>query len=76
MGYVVFKISDLDQDGKKEIVLGNHATNNFPPDVYLSDTYSWLILLDHRLNLIKEPQRWGGKFSGVDVMTMASPVKN
>ncbi|RMG28949.1 MAG: VCBS repeat-containing protein, partial [Methanobacteriota archaeon] len=77
MGAVNFEVMDLDQDGKKEIALGCSATNNFSnqPDVFLSDAYSWLVLLDYRLNLLRKPFRIGEKFSGVSVYPVPAKPK-
>ncbi len=63
LGFVIPYILDLDGDGKKEIALQNYASNNFPPGVFLSDAYSWLVLLDYQFNLLREPVQMGEKFS-------------
>ncbi|GAB4335345.1 MAG: hypothetical protein Kow0037_15140 [Calditrichia bacterium] len=67
MGQSNFEVLDTDNDGKKEILLYGYASNNFPPDAYLSDAFSWVVVLDHRFRLLKEPRKVGGKFTGPSV---------
>ena len=65
MGYVKPVVVDLDEDGKKEIALGNVATNNFSPDSTLSDAFTWKIILNHQFEPIKPPKIFGQKFSAI-----------
>ena len=76
MGPVKFTVTDLNRDGFKEIALGSAATNNFPPNVPLSDAYSWFVLLDHQFNYLKPPLKLGEKFSGVDTRSIQADGKN
>lgn len=76
MGSVRFTVTDLNRDGFKEIALGSSATNNFPPEVPLSDAYSWFVLLDHQFNYLKPPLKLGEKFSGVETRSIQADGKN
>ena len=76
MGAAQCAVTDLNKDGFKEIALVSVATNNFPPDVPLSDAYSWFVLLDHQFHYLKPPLKLGGKFTGTAVQTIANNGQN
>ncbi len=67
MGYAHSIVTDVNSDGLKELVIQNYATFNFPPEVYLSDAFSWLVVLNHRLELLREPRKLGEKFTGLGI---------
>ncbi len=76
MGPVSFKVTDLNQDGHKEIILTSAATNNFPTTVFLSDAFSWLLILDEELKPIKPAQKIGDKFCNVEMEYLEMPGPN
>ncbi len=61
-------VVNLNHDQFDEIVLFNYATNNFPASIPFSDAYSWYVVLDHNLHLLKPPSRLGEKFSLVNIL--------
>jgi|GEM_PF-2688845 signal transduction histidine kinase len=65
-------VVNLNRDQFDEIVLFNYATNNFPEHIPFSDAFSWYVVLDHNLHLLKPPSRLGGKFSLVKIL----PARN
>ncbi|NOX36636.1 MAG: hypothetical protein GXO78_03785 [Calditrichaeota bacterium] len=70
MGYVDTRVQDLNGDGYPEIALRNSSTNNFKKPVPLSDQYSWLVMLDNRLQPLFPPQKLGTAFTNVEVLTL------
>lgn len=70
--FEISEIADLDGDGFPEIILTNHASaNNRDSTVFLSDHYSWLIVLDHTLNFHIPPIKGLGKNSRIESYTVA-----
>jgi hypothetical protein len=65
------EVGDLDGDGFPEILMTNHASaNNRDSTVFLSDHYSWLIMLDRALNFHAPPVKGLGKNSRIECCTV------
>ncbi len=75
-GYATPVILDLDGDGFKEIAIRNIATNNHPPDAFLSDAYSWLAVFDAQLHPLFPPRRMGEKFSHLEIFPFRTSYGN
>jgi hypothetical protein len=68
--FEIMDITDLNGDGYPEILLTNHASaNNRDSTVFLSDFYSWLIILDHELEFYANPFKGLDKGSNILVFT-------
>ena len=66
----ILKITDLDNDGKKEICGGHRAQGHVPDSLgYMySDYNAWLMVFDHKLNLLFDPLKFKGFLSTLDVV--------
>ncbi|MCB0281676.1 MAG: hypothetical protein KDF60_03785, partial [Calditrichaeota bacterium] len=56
---------DINNDHKEEIILGSTATDNFPDSVAFSDVYSWIFVMDQKLDKLfvqKSINRYGGSW--------------
>lgn len=59
--------SDLDGDGKKEIILNNYAQGNMTPPYssLLHDNSCWILILDNQLRFWTEPVGFPATFSSI-----------
>ncbi len=67
MGYVELRMLDINRDGYPELALQNVSTRNLPDSVFLSDQYTWMVILDHQLTPLFRPRRIGGAFSNCSI---------
>jgi hypothetical protein len=51
----VSEIKDIDNDGKSEILIQSHSTDNYKTPVPYSDNSSWSLIFDHNLNIVYTP---------------------
>ncbi len=65
-------LADLNNDGNQEIVLSTDATGNFEKSAPFTDQYSWLMVLDNKLNFVFSPVRFAEYPSRMKVI----PFKN
>ena len=63
-------MSDLDNDKQKEIILSTNATGNFEESASYSDQFTWLMVLNNRLNFIFPPVRFAEYPSRLQVVPM------
>lgn len=54
-----FRITDLDEDGEKEIICQTQAAGNITQKMKYKDDTCWLFLFDKHLNLLKKPISFG-----------------
>ncbi|NOX90007.1 MAG: hypothetical protein GXO77_13385 [Calditrichaeota bacterium] len=76
MGVAQCEVLDLNGDGFPEVALKSVATKNTPADAYLSDQFSWFVLLDHNLKPVVEPKKIGQAFSSIIPFPYSSKGQN
>lgn len=68
-------LSDINNDGRPEVLLDVVATGNQDKEFPYTDHYSWLMVLDNNLNFLFPPVRFGKNPSRLQVLPLRLKAK-